>query len=171
MLTNISGPLQPRTMQPDDEKPDLIHAVDASGVYQGVVPSADGLTEVIPPPGLFSLDVLRWDFDNSTWKVVPTVDEQCRAIEEQRDATIDAGVEFNGIQWYADTVFIQHINAYLTMFQEGIIPDGGTAEVRAMDKVIYNLSRDDLRGLSVAVMQHVKAAYEASWSAKAALGD
>ena len=91
------------------------------------------------------------------------------AVESEREKALDAGVEWNGKKWYADTVFQVQLTAYITAFVSGVVKPDHTVMVRATDKTVHNLTFDDLKSLASVLLSHVQSEYVKSWSKKGAV--
>lgn len=162
-LQIIGGPLTP--VLHDGTPQDSVYGADAQGKYLGVVPAAQAAQiPAGPPPALG-----EWRWNGAAWLPYTPVAQRALEIEQQRDIAIGAGVTWNGRTWYADAAFQQQLAAYLQAFSEGILSPTATVGIRAKDKIVYDIGRDDLRQLAAAVLAFVQQAFAASWVAKAAI--
>ena len=162
-LTNLGGALSPKPHT--GEAVDACYGVDAAGKYLGVVPVAQAVSQARGAPP----ELGDWRWDGSDWVPFRSRAQQAAELEMARDARIDAGATWSGRVWYADGTFQQQLAAYLQAFSEGILPPDGVAEIRAKDKVVYPLTRDEVRELSAAVLQFVQAEFARCWTEKAAI--
>lgn len=162
-LEILAGSLSP--VLHDGTAQDAVYGVDAQGKYLGIVPAAQAAqTAASPPPALG-----EWRFVGGMWRVFESVEYRSLVIDQQRDTTINAGAMWSGRLWYADAGFEQRLAAYIQAFSEGLLSPTATVGIRAKDKVVYDMGRDDLRQLAGAVMLCVQQAFTASWEAKAAI--
>lgn len=98
-----------------------------------------------------------------------TLAERKAAIDAQRDATLDAGVMWDGKIWHADSTFQAQLTAFIGAFTGGLLPAQATVTIRSMDNVNNVLTLDQLKALALTVMAFVQTTYAASWAAKDAL--
>lgn len=160
-LQHISGHLVAKPF--DGEPIDLVHGVGASGEYLGAVPSAQAVSVAHCAPPKMG----EWRWSGVQWVTYTRPDALAVGVEQERDARIEAGVDWNGLRWYADRNFQQQLAAYLQAYTEGILPANATCGIRAMDKQVHQLTRDELRQLSAAVLAFVQGVYAWSWAEKA----
>ena len=157
------GTLQP---QPFNGQPvDVVYGVGQDGSYLGLVPAASAsqvATYAPPRPG-------NWKWADGQWVRRRGRDELVAEIEAERDSRLAAGVVWGGHSWYADDTFQQQITSYVSAFQAGVIDAGSTVPVRAKDKVVYQLTSDDVMSLSAALLTFVQGVWQWSWDQKAAI--
>lgn len=169
-LKIISGFLQPKVVDPDEPKPNLVWGADADGRYLGVVPANDPrVVSVVsrPPPAMLAAKC-RWV--NSAWTYAPNRDEIVDGIEREREQVIDKGIVWNNIRWYSDPPFQQQLHGFLLLWNEGILGLTDTVQVRGMDKQVRDLNRTQVRELAKAVSQRIQNSYKAQWLRKAQAG-
>lgn len=87
-------------------------------------------------------------------------------IELQRDATLSAGLTWNGNKYHIDPTMIAALNGRLTLWQEGKIAPGEKLPIRRMDNVVELLDRAQHADLADALRQYGEAVYAASWVEK-----
>lgn len=97
----------------------------------------------------------------------PTRAEQVAAIEAQRDATIAAGVEIDGVLYHADTTFLTEMMGRIMGYQAGVY--AGALPVRTKANATVLLTQAQHVALAAAVGAHRQLAYAVSWDAKDAL--
>lgn len=101
-----------------------------------------------------------WDFD------APDMEGLREKIEHQRDATLSAGLTWNGNKYHIDQTMIAALNGRLTLWQEGKIAADAKLPIRRMDNVIELLDRKQHADLADALRLHGEAVYAASWAEK-----
>jgi hypothetical protein len=149
----------------DGTPTDAVYAVDAQGRYLGVRKAADAPAAAsCAPPSLGS-----WRWNGSAWAKYTPPEQRVQEIELARDTAIGAGVTWSGRRWYADPLFQSHLVALLAAYTEGILQPTDTVSVRSMDKVVYQLTRAEVRQLAGIVLAFVQQQFVASWAAKAAI--
>lgn len=160
-LTILGGTLAP---VPHGRPPiDAVYGVDEDGVYLGIVPAAMavGMADRAPPMS----GMCRWI--DGQWRQYKPPEQRKLEVEQQRDIKINAGVEWDGRQWYADTIFQQHLMGLLQAYTEGVVGEESTFPVRSRDKDVYMLKRDEIRALAGVVLAHVQEQFLWSWREKA----
>jgi hypothetical protein len=160
-LTILGGALKPKVH--DGVPIDQIYGIDALGNYVGLVPAAMAASAACCPPPKSG----EWRWDGAAWQPYLNIEAQILAIEAERDAKLNAGVQWNGFGWYTDDLFQQQLAAYLQSFSEGILPVGSTVMIRRDDGVVVPLTRDDLRALAGSVLAYVQGVWQWSWNRKA----
>lgn len=98
--------------------------------------------------------------------LAPDVGELREKIELQRDATLSAGLTWNGNKYHIDPTMIAALNGRLTLWQEGKIAPGEKLPIRRMDNVVELLDRAQHADLADALRQYGEAVYAASWVEK-----
>jgi hypothetical protein len=102
--------------------------------------------------------------------VVPVVEPTpVELINKTLMEKINAGIVFNGIKWYTDTVFQLQLASFLTAYQTGVLQPTHEVTIRGMDGSLNRMNYNSLRNLAGAIMLYVQTCYEESWIAKAAL--
>lgn len=163
MLSIKGGKLHPRVHNGVDSG--LCYGIDADGLYLGVVPHAIAAAEVSAPPPRLG----RWRWGDGRWQPYYSPEEQAREIDRQRDAELDAGFAWSARAWPADAAFQSIVSTHVAMFSDGVLPGAATVAVRAKDRVVYQLSRAELRELVSTMAAFVADVYQRSWAAKAAI--
>lgn len=97
---------------------------------------------------------------------VPDKDVVKSTIERQRDATLAAGLAWNGHRYHIDQTMIAALNGRLTLWQEGKIAADAKLPVRRMDNAIELLDRAQHADLADALRLHGEAVYAVSWVEK-----
>lgn len=87
-------------------------------------------------------------------------------IDRKRDATLAAGLTWNGNKYHIDQTMIAALNGRLTLWQEGKIAADAKLPVRRMDNAIELLDRAQHADLADALRLHGEAVYVASWVEK-----
>lgn len=115
-----------------------------------------------------SAEVQKWvEEGNTPLPADPQTPEQKRnEIELQRDATLAAGLTWNGNKYHIDPTMIAALNGRLTLWQEGKIAPDARLRVRRMDNVVELLDRAQHADLAAALHEHGDAIYAASWMGK-----
>ena len=142
---------------------DAVYGVDADGIYIGIVPvaMAVGVADCAPPMRGMS----RWI--DGQWQQYKPPEQRGLEVEQQRDIQINAGVDWDGRQWYADATFQQHLMGLLQAYTEGVVGGESTFPVRARNKAVHMLKRDEIRALAGVVLAHVQEQFLWSWREKA----
>lgn len=166
----LGGILSPRPVDPEVPKSDLVHGVDSDGRYLGLVQRGDPrcAAEADRAPPAILGERVRWV--GVEWRFRRSADEVKGDIERERDAVLSEGVEWGGRRWYADPTFQAQLSSFLTLWREGILPPEESVGVRAMDKHVHRLGREEVVDLLAAVVNHVSGAYVQSWQAKQRAG-
>lgn len=159
----IGGTLTP--VIASNETLDLVYGVDFNGVYLGLVTAGNApqVAGSAPPKSG------EWRWSNGAW--LPYIDLPTRTaeIDQQLDDKLNEGVMVGDRRYYTDPTFSLHLTAFLEAFSAGILPPNATVGVRGMDKVVYQLTLDELKTVAATVMVYVQTQYAWAWAAKAAL--
>ena len=91
------------------------------------------------------------------------------AINQQLQAKLNAGVEFNNTKWYTDTVFQLQISAMLTAYQSGVLQAHHEVTIRDMNGNLHRMNYNMLKNLAAYILNYVQTCYAESWAAKDAL--
>lgn len=92
-----------------------------------------------------------------------------REIEQQRDATIDAGATYAGNVYPCDQLMVSAVIGRLLRWQLGRIPADQKLPVRTQDNKIVLLGQAEHAELGDAIDAVIGGAYADSWAAKDAL--
>lgn len=88
------------------------------------------------------------------------------AINDERDAALDAGVEWSGRRWHADTTFLTELLGRVMAWSIGLYLPEALKAVRTLDNEIMQLSRDEHIALAGAVGGYRETVYATSWAKK-----
>ena len=116
----------------------------------------------------------RADFPNATAPslpayVLPTREQLIAAIDQQRDAALDAGFIHGDHLYHCDPTFQSQLQAFLLAWAVSMLAPTAAVQIRRLDNTTATMTQGEVGALAVALMAHVQGIYAASWVAKDAL--
>ena len=82
---------------------------------------------------------------------------------------LSSGFTFNSILWHCDSTFQSQIQGFVLAFLTGVLPANASVSIRDKSNTNHSLNKVQTITLAAALMQHIQAAYSASWLTKDAL--
>lgn len=160
----LGGTLAPTLY--DGSTQDLVYGVDALGRYIGLVPTAAAaqVADRAPPRS-----ESRWS--QGAWLPYADPIDLAAQIDQDLSQALEAGVLVGGRRFYTDDTFSLHLTAFLQAFSSGILPVTAKVGVRCMDKIVYQLTLDELKTAAASVMTYVQQQYAIAWARKAAIAE
>jgi hypothetical protein len=105
---------------------------------------------------------------HTPWTLDMAKKHKSEVINSERDAALNAGFTYNGNVWDIDDVSRTNISAKVT----GLLLANDPQEQvvwRTQDNKTVTMSQDEFKALATSVLEYVQAAYETSWTRKAAV--